>query len=139
MVFLQSVKRKKMENIQERALRFICDDFESPLPDLLQQNGVLPLHISRMKLMAGEVFKIVSSIAWDLGCFVPQFPLFKFLDFSLLPFLVLVCKELLWEPTLCGLLADPKFNFLTCVYFKFSFSSKGNLWDSGINISNNYV
>ena len=63
MVFLQSVKRKKMEKIQERALRFICDDFESPLPDLLQQNGVLPLHISRMKLMAGEVFKIVNRFA----------------------------------------------------------------------------
>ena len=46
----------KMEKIQERALRFIWDDFESPLPDLLQQNGVLPVHISRMKLMAGEVF-----------------------------------------------------------------------------------
>ena len=27
----------KMEKIQERARRFICDDFESPLPDLLQQ------------------------------------------------------------------------------------------------------
>ena len=53
----------KMEEIQERGLRFICDDFESPLPDLLQQNGVLPLHISRMKFMAGEVFKIVNNIA----------------------------------------------------------------------------
>ena len=67
-----------------------------------------------------------------------------FLDFSLLPFLALVCKELLWEPTLCGLLADPKFNFiLTCTYFKFSFSSKDNHWDPGIfvsiNISNNYM
>ena len=52
-----------MEKIQERALRFICDDFESPLQDLLQKNGVLPLHISRMKLMAREVFKIVNNIA----------------------------------------------------------------------------
>ena len=32
----------KMEKIQERALRFICDDFELPLQDLLQKNGVLP-------------------------------------------------------------------------------------------------
>ena len=53
----------KMEKIQERALRFICDDFESPLQDLLQKNGVLPLRISRMKLMAREVFKIVNNIA----------------------------------------------------------------------------
>ena len=53
----------KMEKIQLRALRFIYDDFESPLQDLLQKNGVLPLHISRMKLMAMEVFKIVNNIA----------------------------------------------------------------------------
>ena len=54
-----------MEKIQERALRFICDDFESPLQGLLQKNGVSPLHISRsrMKLMAREVFKIVNNIA----------------------------------------------------------------------------
>ena len=52
----------KMEKIQERALRFICD-FESLLQDLLQKNGVLPLHISRMKLMAREVLKIVNNIA----------------------------------------------------------------------------
>ena len=61
--FCNQSSANKMEKIQERALRFICDDFESPLPDLLQQNGVLPLHISRMKLMAGEVFKIVNNIA----------------------------------------------------------------------------
>ena len=53
----------KMEKIQERALRFICDDFESHLQDLLQKNGVLPLHISRMKLIAREVFKTVNNIA----------------------------------------------------------------------------
>ena len=52
-----------MEKIQEWALRFICDDFESPLEDLLQKNGVLPLHVSRMKQMAREVFKIVNNIA----------------------------------------------------------------------------
>ena len=52
-----------MEKIQERALRFICDDFESHLQDLLQKNGVSLLHISRMKLMAKEVFKIVNNIA----------------------------------------------------------------------------
>ena len=61
--FCNQSSASKMEKIQERALRFICDDFESPLPDLLQQNGVLPLHISRMKLMAGEVFKIINNIA----------------------------------------------------------------------------
>ena len=49
----------KMEKVQEKALRFIYDNFESPLQDLLQKNGVSPLHISRMKLMAREVYKSV--------------------------------------------------------------------------------
>ena len=53
----------KMEKIQERALRFICDDYESPLQDLLQKNGVVQMHISRKKLMAREVYKIVQNIA----------------------------------------------------------------------------
>ena len=53
----------KIENIQERARRFICDDFESPLQDLLQKNGVSPLQISRMKLIARAVYKIVQNIA----------------------------------------------------------------------------
>ena len=52
-----------MKNIQQRALRFIYDDFESSLQDHLQKNGVLPLHISKMKLMAMEVFTIVNNIA----------------------------------------------------------------------------
>ena len=32
-----------VEEIQERVLRFICDDFDSPLQDLIQKNGVLIL------------------------------------------------------------------------------------------------
>ena len=51
-----------MKKIQERALRFICDNVESPLQDLLQKNCVFRLHISRMNLMAWEVFKIVENI-----------------------------------------------------------------------------
>ena len=39
----------KMEKIQERALRFICDNFESPLQDLPQKNGVLPLQLQNYK------------------------------------------------------------------------------------------
>ena len=53
----------KMVKIQERALRFICDDSESALQDLLQNIGVSPLYISRMELMAREVFKIVNNLA----------------------------------------------------------------------------
>ena len=50
-------------NMMEKILdRFICDDVESPLHDLLQIIGAFRLHINRMILMAREVFKIVEYI-----------------------------------------------------------------------------
>ena len=54
-----------MEKIQRRALRFICDDFEPPLPDLLTEQCIFFLHmsISRTKLMAKEVSKTVHDIS----------------------------------------------------------------------------
>ena len=48
----------KMENIQERALRFIQSSSEV----LLSLTGTVPLHIKRMKSMAFEVFKIVNDL-----------------------------------------------------------------------------
>ena len=63
LAFLQSVKCKQDGEDPGEGSKFICDDFESPLQDLLQKNGVVPLHISRKKLMAREVYKIVQNIA----------------------------------------------------------------------------
>ena len=52
-----------MEKIQERALRFISNDFSSTLETLLVLNKTTPLHIGRMKLMASEVFKILHNLS----------------------------------------------------------------------------
>ena len=52
-----------MERIQERTLRFINDDSESPLLDLLTSNNRTFLHINRMKIMAQEVFKILHNLS----------------------------------------------------------------------------
>ena len=51
-----------MENIQERALRVICNDFSSNVESLLLLNNAVP-HIGRMKLMASEVFKILHNLS----------------------------------------------------------------------------
>ena len=53
----------KIEKIQERALRFINNDFTSSLQDLLASTNTAPLHVRRMKQMASEVYKIVHDIA----------------------------------------------------------------------------
>ena len=52
-----------MEKIQERALRFIHNDFQSSSEVLLSLTDTIPLHIKRMKFMACEVFKIVSDLS----------------------------------------------------------------------------
>ena len=57
--FCTQSSTNQMEKIQKRALRFICDDSESPLLDLLRLNNASFLHISRIKLMVREVVKIV--------------------------------------------------------------------------------
>ena len=49
-----------MEKIQESALRFIHNDFQSSSEVLLSLTGTVPLHIKRMKSIACEVFKIVN-------------------------------------------------------------------------------
>ena len=61
--FCSQASTNKMEKIQERTLKSINDDFESPLKDLLTSNNRTFLHINRMKIMAQEVFKILHNIS----------------------------------------------------------------------------
>ena len=51
-----------MEKAQERALRFVYEDFSSSYEDLLQKTGLPSLHIRRMRIMAIEVFKILNEM-----------------------------------------------------------------------------
>lgn len=61
--FCSKSSTNKMEKIQERALRFINNDFRSSLQDLLSSTHTSPLHVGRMKQMASEVFKIVNDMS----------------------------------------------------------------------------
>ena len=63
--FCSASSTNKIEKIQERALRFINNDFTSSLQDLLASTNTAPLHVRRMKQMASEVYKIVHDIAPD--------------------------------------------------------------------------
>ena len=51
-----------MEKVQERALRFVYEDFGSFYEDLLQKTGLPSLHIRSMRLMVIEVFKILNEM-----------------------------------------------------------------------------
>ena len=49
----------KMEKIQERALRFVTEDYDSPISDILVQTKSKLLHVSRLNVIANEAFKIL--------------------------------------------------------------------------------
>lgn len=50
---------KKMEKIQERALRFIYEQYDCNYEELLLKSGLPTLKIRRLRTMALEVFKII--------------------------------------------------------------------------------
>ena len=61
--FCSMSSKNKMEKVQERALRFVNNDFASSLQDLLSATSTVPLHVKRMKQMATEVSKIVNDMS----------------------------------------------------------------------------
>jgi hypothetical protein len=56
--FCNERSTQKMERIQERALRFIYNDYLSPYITLLENSKFPALHVRRLKVMAIEAYKI---------------------------------------------------------------------------------
>ena len=54
---------KKLEKVQERALRFVYDDFNSGYEDLLIKANIPSLHIRRLRTVAIETFKILNKMS----------------------------------------------------------------------------
>ena len=61
--FCSASRTNKLEKIQERALRFIHNDYTSSLSALLLSTNTQPLIIRRLIPMACEVFKIVDNMS----------------------------------------------------------------------------
>ena len=57
--FCSKRSSQKMERIQERALRFVLDDYESSFTDLLCFTDSSLLHVNRLQLIAKEAYKIL--------------------------------------------------------------------------------
>jgi len=61
--FCSETNIKKMEKIQERAIRFIYNDYSTQYIDLLQKVDLPSLQIRRIRSMAIETFKIINEIS----------------------------------------------------------------------------
>ena len=58
--FCSEENTKKMEKIQERALKFIYDEYDSSYENLLEKSKLSSLKIRRIRSIAVETFKIVN-------------------------------------------------------------------------------
>jgi hypothetical protein len=58
--FCGEVNTKKVEKIQERALRCIYEDYSASYDDLLSKSKLLSLKVRRMRSLAIEVFKVIN-------------------------------------------------------------------------------
>ena len=54
---------KKLEKVQERALRFVYEDYNSSYEEILQKAKVPSLQIRRMRTMALKTYKIINKLA----------------------------------------------------------------------------
>ena len=61
--FCSESNSKKLEKIQERALRFVYDDFKSTYEELLNRANIPCLHIKRIRTMAVETFCILNDMS----------------------------------------------------------------------------
>ena len=61
--FCTEQNTKKIERIQERALRFIYDDYRSTYEHLLEQSKLPSLKTRRMRKIALETFKIINKMS----------------------------------------------------------------------------
>jgi hypothetical protein len=60
--FTSETNVKKIEKIQERALRFIYEDYQSPYDILLEKSGLPSLKTRRMRTVALEAFKLLNKM-----------------------------------------------------------------------------
>ena len=60
---LSEKKVRQLEKIQERALRFVCNDFNSTYMDLLKICSREPLYVTRTKCLAVQVYKSVNNLS----------------------------------------------------------------------------
>ena len=63
MIFLWKKNTKKIEKIQERALRFIYRDYDSSYESLLMKSQLPSLKVRRLRAIALEALKILNNLS----------------------------------------------------------------------------
>ena len=61
-MFSHAKSLKKVEALQKRALRFLYDDYNSPLEDILKKSGKVCMEVNRLRYLCIEIYKTINNI-----------------------------------------------------------------------------
>ena len=61
-MFSYAKSLKKVEALQERALRFLYDDYNSPLEEILKKSGKVCMEVNRLRYLCIEIYKSINNI-----------------------------------------------------------------------------
>ena len=56
---------KKIENLQKRAVRFLCNDYEISYEELLSKSSTSSMNVKRLKALCDELYKIINKLKSD--------------------------------------------------------------------------
>ena len=79
-MFDSSKVNSKINNLQERSLRIVYNDYIALFEDLLKKDKSVKIHYKNIRSLAVELFKVKQRIANPILCDI--FPL-RFLDYNL--------------------------------------------------------
>ena len=61
-MFSHAKSLKKVEALQKRALRFLYDDYNSPLEEILNKSGKICMEVNRLRYLCTEIYKTINNI-----------------------------------------------------------------------------
>ena len=56
---------KKIENLQKRALRFLCNDYEISYEELLSKSSISSMNVKRLRALCVELYKTINKLNLD--------------------------------------------------------------------------
>ena len=61
-MFSSAQSVNKIENLQKRALCFLCDDFEASYKDLLSKGGKSTVNVRILRTLCDEIYKTLNDL-----------------------------------------------------------------------------
>ena len=61
-MFSHAKSLKKVDVLQKRAVRFLYDDYNSPLEEVLKKSGKVCMEINRLRYLCIEIYKSINNI-----------------------------------------------------------------------------